>query len=112
MTRQEELNKAWCKYMSKCSTEIIQALAFALRWCNEHHWISVEDRKPKLKHSDDNMKYSDTVIVTNGEYCTSARWLHHTWAGWYSWYDNGDEEVKDVTHWMPMPAPPKKGGQQ
>lgn len=112
MTRQEELNEAWCKYMGKCSTEILQALAFALRWCNEYHWISVEDRKPKLKHSYDNMKYSDTVIVTNGKYCTSARWLYYTWAGWYSWYDNGDQEVKDVTHWMPMPAPPKKGGQQ
>ena len=32
MTRQDELNEAWCKYMGKCSTEIIQALAFALRW--------------------------------------------------------------------------------
>lgn len=112
MTRQEELNEAWCKYMGKCSTEIVQALAFALRWCNEHHWISVKDRKPELKHSDDNMKYSDNVIVTNGKYRTSARWLHYTLAGWYSWYDDGDEEVKDVTHWMPVPAPPKKGGQR
>ena len=58
------------------------------------------------------MKYSDTVIVTNGEYCTSARWLYYTLGGWYGWYDDGDEEVKDVTHWMPVPAPPKKGGQQ
>lgn len=74
------------------------------------HWISVEDSKPKLKHSDDNIKYSDTVIVTNGKYCTSARWLYYTLGGWYDWYDDGDQEVKDVTHWMPMPAPPKKGG--
>lgn len=36
MTREEELNEAWCKYMGKCSTEIMQALAFALRWADEH----------------------------------------------------------------------------
>ena len=36
MTRQDELNEAWCKYMNKCSTETMQALAFALRWCDEH----------------------------------------------------------------------------
>lgn len=36
MTRQDELNEAWCKYMNKCSTEIMQALAFALRWADEH----------------------------------------------------------------------------
>ena len=108
MKRQDELNEAWCKYMGKCSTEIMQALAFALRWCDQHpNWISVKDKKPELKHSEDNMKYSDTVIVTNGKYSTSARWVHNTWAGWYGWYDDGDEELKDVTHWMPRPAPPE-----
>jgi len=69
------------------------------------HWISVKVQKPKLKHSDDNMKCSDTVIVTNGKYRTSARWLYSTWGGWYGWYD-GDEELKGVTHWMPMPEAP------
>ena len=76
------------------------------------HWISVKDRKPKLKHSIDNQKYSDTVIVTDGKYRTSARWVHNTWAGWYGWYDAGDEELKGVTQWMPMPEPPKEGGEK
>ena len=108
MTRQDELNEAWCKYMGKCSTEIMQALAFALRWADEHpHWISVKDRKPKIKYSADNMKYSDTVIVTNGKYSTSARWVHNTWAGWYGWFTDGDEELKfSITLWMPMPKMP------
>lgn len=70
------------------------------------HWIKVKDRKPKLKHSDDITKYSDNVIVTNGKFRTSARWLYSTYGGWYGWYDDGDEEVKGITHWMPMPAPP------
>lgn len=34
--RQDQLNEAWCKYMGKCSTEIMQALAFSLRWCDQH----------------------------------------------------------------------------
>ncbi len=103
MKRQDELNEAWCKYMNKCSTEIMQALAFALRWCNEHpHWISVKDRKPKFKRENDYFQYSEMVIVTDGEYRTSANWVHSI-AGWYGWY-NGDEELEGVTHWMPMPS--------
>ena len=68
------------------------------------HWISVKDRKPKLKHSIDNIKYSDRVIVTNGEYRTSASWKYNTWAGWYGWFTDGDEELKDITHWMFLPS--------
>ena len=41
MTQQEELNEAWCNYMGKCSIEIMQALAFALRWADEHPDIDV-----------------------------------------------------------------------
>ena len=41
MSRQERLNDAWCKYMNKCSTEIMQALAFALRWADEHPNVDV-----------------------------------------------------------------------
>ena len=41
MTRQDELNEAWCKYMNKCSIEIMQALAFALRWADAHPVVKV-----------------------------------------------------------------------
>lgn len=73
------------------------------------HWISVDDRRPKLKHMYEDTQYSDKVIVTNGEYRTSTCWVHNIWAGWYGWFTDGDEELKDVTHWMPLPQPPKKG---
>lgn len=68
------------------------------------HWISVDGRKPKFKHKNDEFQYSETVIVTDGEYCTSANWAHSTLAGWYGWFDRGAEELKGVTHWMPMPS--------
>lgn len=115
MAREEEIKEAAIAF---CKKEAPNGLAFIAQssfvvgalWADAHpHWISVKDRKPKLKHSEDNIKYSDTVIVTDGEYRTSARWIYSTWGGWYSWYNDGDEELKGITHWMPLPQPPKKG---
>lgn len=69
-------------------------------------WISVKKRKPKFKYKNDGFQYSEAVIVTDGEYRTSANWVHSTLAGWYGWFDHGAEELKGVTHWMPMPEAP------
>lgn len=118
MTREEQIKKAAFEY---ADVELVGIIDFkkeavfieGAKWADTHpHWISVKDRKPKLKHSEDNFKYSDTVIVTNGKYRTSARWLHYTLGGWYGWYDDGDEELKGITYWMPMPEPPKEGGEE
>ena len=96
MTRQEELNEVWCKYMGKCSTEIMQALAFALRWCNEHpHWISVEDELPD--------KYDTYLVATDGNVVEVSL---YDIDGWHNW--SGGK----TTHWMLLPAPPKKGAEQ
>jgi hypothetical protein len=103
MTRLEELNEAWCKQMNKCSTEIMQALAFALRWCEEHpQWISVEDELPPRFPLNPNESMN---VITYGL---------HTMVNWYD-YERG-EWVRDseITHWMPMPQEPlpqaPKGG--
>lgn len=116
MTRQEQLNEAWCKYMGKCSTEIMQALAFALRWCDAHpHWISVDDELPKNRES---------ILFTDGGCVCSGRYYGCRYYG-----DKGDwvdfcevsTLIEDVTHWMPLPTPPvvskmestkQKGGEQ
>ena len=104
MTRLEELNEAWCKHMNKCITEIMQALAFALRWCEEHpQWISVEDELPPLKqrvliYDED----EDVMIVDERQedyYNNSG-----TNTGW-EW-----SSELDPTHWMPLPQAPKGGG--
>ena len=89
MTRQEELNEAWCKYMGKCSTEIMQALAFALRWCDEHpNWISVEDELPK---KDGKYLFYDEILGVQA-----------------SIYYDGCTLTNSVTHWMALPQPPAK----
>ena len=96
MKRQDELNEAWCKYMNKCSTEIMQALAFALRWCDDHpNWISVhEDHHPS----------EDRVIFVDD---TATQYM-----GYYDWdiqmWKSEGVLIQDeqVTHWMPLPNSP------
>lgn len=55
-------------------------------------WISVEDRLPET---------NDTVLVLhkNRHVCTNA-WLKKKW-----WIDYGRNPI---THWMPLPEPPKE----
>ena len=94
MTRQDELNEAWCKYMGKCSTEIMQALAFALRWCDQHpRWISVEDELPEE---------NKWVLTYNG---SSINLL--MLAGNGNWYDHGVAQHRNVTHWKRIEPPAK-----
>lgn len=64
------------------------------------HWISGED-KPRengfyLCYSDKEKAYE--ILSLYG-------------ADWYDAYGHYIPSC-DVTHWMPLPAPPKKGGQQ
>lgn len=104
MTREEQLNEAWCKYRCKCNTEIMQALAFALRWCDEHpRWISVDDELPK----DSGGFYLS--VDKNGEI-----WYRQYTKlyGWRSMVGNMFISGWEVTHWMPTPQPPKKGGEE
>lgn len=102
MKRQEELNEAWCKYAGKCSTEIMQALAFALRWCDEHpNWISVEVELPM--HKDVESENSEIVVVTDG-YKRDIGFYNYLMQRWYTVY----EDIK-ITHWTPMPELPKGG---
>ena len=126
MSREEEINAAADKAMEELWTYGVtysDGFRHGARWADAHpHWISVDDRRPKLKHMYEDTQCSDKVIVTNGEYRTSASWVHSIWAGWYGWFTDGDEELKDVTHWMPLPSPPhhiidankmvKKGGEE
>lgn len=47
------------------------------------------------------------VLVWDGAYRTVA---HFVYGGWYvhnSYGFNEDGQIYDVTHWMPLPKPPK-----
>ena len=101
MKRQDELNEVWCKYRGKCSTEIIQALAFALRWCDAHpNWISVEDELPPKESEYDDL--SNNVLATDGKEIYESVYNHD----FEEWFTHDLWAINNITHWMPMPAPP------
>lgn len=66
-------------------------------------WISVKDRLPEfprfvlvyVKHPASDPFPSWSCIMTD-------MYLGDRWA------ENADEEVHEVTHWMPLPEPPKE----
>lgn len=99
MKQQEELNEAWCNYMGKCSIEIMQALAFALRWADEHpHWISVRDKLPPKKSEYDGL--SNNVLATNGKEIYESVYNHD----FEDWFTHDMWGLDNITHWMPMPS--------
>lgn len=59
-------------------------------WADSHpHWISVEERLPEEE---------DLYIVSNGKETSVAYWVEDAWDSF------GDV----ITHWMPLPAAPRK----
>ena len=70
-------------------------------------WISVEERLPELIPCNAGTAYSEAVIVwTNGRKAMVAVWdgIDFLCAAdyWEAWGEK-------ITHWMPLPEPPKEG---
>lgn len=63
-------------------------------------WISVTERLPE--------KY-ESVLCYNKGHITNGLWnsFHKCWH-WCNHNNTGKIKKKEVTHWMPRPAPPKK----
>lgn len=59
-------------------------------------WISVKDDLPKKR---------TRVLVSDGQLVTQAIINHR--GDWANWYTIDNEYFNDVTHWMPLPEPPK-----
>lgn len=71
-------------------------------------WISVKD---KLPTEEDNM-YLVSVISPSGKLRTTfCRWEnrrpYYKPAKW-NWIRREVVSIKDITHWMPLPEPPKE----
>lgn len=72
-------------------------------------WISVKD---KLPDKDDINDY----LITDGKRCFVGFYRHKVKAwdnftlGWVQeYYSDGSVEDIEITHWMPLPEPPKDG---
>ena len=64
------------------------------------HWISVEERTPEDQRA---------ILTANGHGLIRimALWSKH--GDVWMWLDNGHfKHYNDITHWMPLPEPPKK----
>lgn len=66
-------------------------------------WISVEDRLPELEK----YKLSKLVLAWIPDHgrCFALRYDNGKGEQWFS----GGVEQPDITHWMPLPEPPKEG---
>ena len=65
------------------------------------HWISVEDELPN--------NY-ERVIAAFGRHF--ARICFHCGDTWYLDNPPVAEPMSGITHWMPLPQPPKEGGEK
>lgn len=61
------------------------------------NWISCSERMP------DEMA---DVLVTDGDDIKRMWWNGRKWDSWAVRYDIASD---DVTHWQPLPEPPKEG---
>lgn len=74
-------------------------------------WISVEDRLPDFRALDIRVcPWTDLVLVFDkkkGVKFASCNKANGNYLSW--WTDRGDfDRCSNVTHWMPLPAPPER----
>ena len=68
-------------------------------------WISVKDRLPDLIPCNAGTAYSEAVIIwTSGRKAMIAVWDGIDWIAPFDYWEAWGEEI---THWMPLPHPPK-----
>ena len=68
-------------------------------------WISVKDRLPDLVPCNAGTAYSEAVITwTSGRKAMIAVWDRIDWVAPFDYWEAWGEEI---THWMPLPLPPK-----
>jgi hypothetical protein len=69
-------------------------------------WIDVKDRLPEIKQRGSTQNpCSDEVLCSDGKRCSiGIRWI----CGTTEYFLPHDRENMDkITHWMPLPEPPK-----
>lgn len=110
MNRQEQIKQAAKEYADDGPDKVQNIIAqvgfeMGAEWADEHpHWISVDDELPPIRQG---------VIAYNGVtnriawVLEDGSWIADTHKEW----ERNCFKQYPVTHWMPLPAPPKKGGE-
>lgn len=88
------------RHMSECALAYIQQLEMRHgKDINVPRWISVEERLPEDV-------ITSWLIYANGDIETAC-WTHDKY-GLAWWFFVDGEYAIGVTHWMPLPEPPKE----
>ena len=64
------------------------------------HWISVEDELPPKQSEYDGL--SNNVLATDGKEIYESVYNHD----FGEWFTHDLWAINNITHWMPLPAPP------
>ena len=86
-----------------CDTYEEQAEYLIAHGVTVQEWISVDDRLPEPKHEFDARNWY-LVALSNGVVKELAYEFHNHSVFGYGWR----ETAYPVTHWMPLPEPPKE----
>jgi hypothetical protein len=88
-------------YLNTRRTTLCMARDYLKEHFAEQEWISAKDRLPE--------GFTSCIVYRKGIYGGHFSMLRYSQElGWH-FYDSewGDVTVNDVTHWMPLPQPPK-----
>ena len=82
-----------------------------------NEWVSVEERLPEYNIREDGELVSSKILC----YCETDKTVHLAVSRKFytarkgeivhpvfRYYDEWGDEIEDVSHWMPLPAPPTK----
>lgn len=77
-------------------------------------WISIKDQMPEL-YGDDCYKQSELVLCVKRPFCPCrgdgafiGLFFLYQDDGALKWGYLSEQESKQITHWMPLPQPPKE----
>lgn len=105
MTREQEIKEMAKVKASHITSDKDMQVAFAdalrsgAEWADQHpHWISVDEELPSEG------KYTVTINKVGFQ---AVR--YYKGGKWFSSYGN---EYGDITHWLPLPQAPEKGGEE
>ena len=97
---QKQLIDQFCEFRGKCTTDDVVALNFAYSTLTPQ-WISVEDKLP--------MELEPVLAAFGNHY---ARVCFYNGGKWYIDAGVMSDEAFGVSHWIQIPPPPKKGGEE
>lgn len=111
MTREEEIDLIKMAYDKDLRYDPRICFKEGIEWADNHPkspWISVKDDLPCNYPNNIHFEFTDRVLATDGKINIFIAHMKKTNNEWV-WYSDDNFDVSHVvTHWMPLPKPPKE----